>query len=449
MGSVIYNFFSESILSHKASIENRFKNESNERLEKELVDYRQFCVDNFSEIIGEIVDFRSALKTFTSIDFVPKGLLTQTALYLDQFILPDPLFKFTEKKGSQAISQYLGFQKSEFSKDDLAKSCQYLTDVLPMVVGDFVKFFPVSYFFERPNIPLYGPDYYFKEILPDPVLKFFQEHAVVRPMSRSERGGWIIRDEVAAPCRAISVEMDGDDWHRGMVYFLVEQEIVEVNKAEGTLVYRNTLPETVPDKAEFDVWVEQSIRSVSKNYFDAVFLENQIAAEMSATYLTNNSFTGKLIDLSLNPKESISSFTANQVLNLELPFLEKIDIDKLMEVRKNEADVFTSFRLELEKGFRELRTIQDAGQLKAKAENIFHELNDVQGQKIKRKMDHLVRQVSINSALAVGGLAASVTTSGVSLLATLIALVRGFKDYGDYREKVTENPAYFLWKVKK
>ena len=449
MGSVIYNYFSESILSHKASIESRFKDESNERLEKELVDYRQFCIDNFSEMVDEIVNFPSALKTFTSIDFVSKDLLSQTALYLDQFILPDPLFKLTEKKESQAVSQYLGFEKREFSKANVAKSCQYLTDVLPMVVGDYVKFFPISYYFERPNIPLYGPDHYFKDILPAPVLKFFQEHAKVRPMFRAEKGGWIIKDEVATPCRAISVEMDGDDWNRGMVYFLVEQEVVEVNKVKGTVVYRNTLPDTVPDKAYFDLWVEQSIRSVSKNYFDTVFLENTIAAEMSATYLTNNTFTGELIDLSLNPKDSISNFTTNQVLNLELPFLENIDIEKLMDVRRNEADVFTSFRLELEKSFRELRTIQDAVQLKIKAENIFHELNDVQGQKIKRKMDHLIRQVSVNSVLAVGGLAASVTTNGFSLLATLIALVKGYKDYGDYKEKVTENPAYFLWRVKK
>jgi hypothetical protein len=60
MGSIIYNFFSESILSHKESIAECFKNETIERIERKLVDYRQFCIDNFSSIIREIIDYPSA-----------------------------------------------------------------------------------------------------------------------------------------------------------------------------------------------------------------------------------------------------------------------------------------------------------------------------------------------------------------------------------------------------
>jgi hypothetical protein len=448
MGSVIYDFFSESMLSHKDSIAECFKNETIERLEKELVDYRQFCIDNFSSIIREIIEYPSALKTFTSIDLVPKQLLMQTALYLDQCVLPDPLFKHTEKKGSQAFSEYLGFQKSELNKEDIAKTCKYLNDILPMVVGDFVKFFPLSYYFERPVVPMYGPDHYFKDILPPNVLSFFQASAKVRPMSKLSSGGWAIIDKELEPCRAISVEMEGDEWHRGMVYFLVESEVIAVDEKEHTVTWRQVLPDTPPDPTYFDRWVDQSTRSVAKNYFDAIYFENRIASDLNATYLTNNGFTGKLIDTALNPRDSIEIFTANQVLNIDLPFLDKINVDKLMQVRINDAEVFTSFRLELEKGFRELRTTQDEKQLKLKAENIFHELNEVQGLKIKRKLDHLVKQVSVNSVLAAGGLSASFATGGASLFATLFAIIKGYKDYQDYKEKATETPGYFLWKVK-
>jgi hypothetical protein len=51
--------------------------------------------------------------------------------------------------------------------------------------------------------------------------------------------------------------------------------------------------------------------------------------------------------------------------------------------------------------------------------------------------------------VAAGGLAGSVVTSGVSVAATVVALANGFRSYSEYREKVRENPAYFLWKVKK
>ena len=129
--------------------------------------------------------------------------------------------------------------------------------------------------------------------------------------------------------------------------------------------------------------------------------------------------------------------------------MENIDIQKLMTIRELDADVFTNFRLEVEKQFRELRTITDPAQLKLKTENIFHELNEVQGQKIKLKMNHLKKQMGVNAALLFGGLIGSVQLGGGSLLASAVAIGKGYKEYCDYNEKVRENPAYLLWKIKK
>jgi hypothetical protein len=68
---------------------------------------------------------------------------------------------------------------------------------------------------------------------------------------------------------------------------------------------------------------------------------------------------------------------------------------------------------------------------------------------IINRLDHLQKQMSINIGIALGGLAASIPTGGVSLLGTFLALTKGYKDYQDYKENVTENPAYLLWKIKK
>lgn len=119
-----------------------------------------------------------------------------------------------------------------------------------------------------------------------------------------------------------------------------------------------------------------------------------------------------------------------------------------MQVRENDADVFASFRLELEKQFRELRSVTDPKILKQKAENIFHELNEVQVQKINRKLNHIHKQIFVNSAIAIGGLIGTIPTGGYSLAGTAIAMAKGYKDYNEYIEKVREHPAYFLWKVK-
>ncbi len=103
----------------------------------------------------------------------------------------------------------------------------------------------------------------------------------------------------------------------------------------------------------------------------------------------------------------------------------------------------------MEKQFRELRTVTDPKLIQIKTENIFHELNEVQIQKIKQKIGYIEKQMSLNVATAIAGLAGSIQTSGLSLLATAVALGKGYKDYHDYREKVRENPTYLLWQIKK
>ena len=118
MGSILYDFFSNSLLSAASAIAAEFKNESEVRLTKELENYRQFCLDHFEDIAAEISNLRSSLKVFTSTEGTPLRLLKQTALYLDQFVIPDPLFEMTEHglKVSNATSAYLGFQEKRFDK---------------------------------------------------------------------------------------------------------------------------------------------------------------------------------------------------------------------------------------------------------------------------------------------------------------------------------------------
>ena len=64
MGSITYNFLSDSILFHEKSISNNFKNETDARIEKELLDYRNHCIKNYPELIKEIKDKESFLKVF-------------------------------------------------------------------------------------------------------------------------------------------------------------------------------------------------------------------------------------------------------------------------------------------------------------------------------------------------------------------------------------------------
>ena len=87
-----------------------------------------------------------------------------------------------------------------------------------------------------------------------------------------------------------------------------------------------------------------------------------------------------------------------------------------MFVRESEAGLSTNFRLELEKHFRELRTVNDTKERELKRENIFHELSEVQCTKIQVKMSSLQKRMAANITIALGGLIGSVHIGGLSLL---------------------------------
>jgi len=453
MGSITYNFLSESLFFHQNSIDNNFKNESEERIEKELKNYREFCINNYNEIVNEIAKRESFLKVFSSSAETSINLLKQTALYVDQFIVSDPIFSLTDVKSdiSDVTAKYLGYlNDGSIDRNKLKTASSFLKNVTPMVAGNYLKIFPLSYHFESPKqIPLKLPVNYYNDILPKEILNFFYDNVSVHSMEKMQKGGFQIIENKLYPCRSIAINFNDSDFKSGFIYHLTEIEVLEFNEDTNIAIYRQTLPDTIPEIENFKAWVTQSINSSSKAYFDKVFKENYIASNLNSTYLCDNDFTSKLITKNFEVKESIETFTANKIVNFDLPFLENIDIGKLMSIRELDADVFTNFRLELEKHFRELRTLSDPQIIKQKTENIFHELNDVQVQKINQKIKHINKQIAVNSLVAIGGLAGGFQTGGFSLLATAIALGKGYKDYTDFKEKAKDNPSYLLWKIKK
>ena len=73
MGSVTYNFLADSLFFHKDSLENEFANETDERIEKELQDYRNHCINNYEELISRSLitqNLDEAFKGITNVNFL-------------------------------------------------------------------------------------------------------------------------------------------------------------------------------------------------------------------------------------------------------------------------------------------------------------------------------------------------------------------------------------------
>jgi hypothetical protein len=450
MGSTTYDFLADSFLLNESNIENEYSDYSLDKLEEELQKYRQHCLDNYDALKKEVTDRESSLKVFSSIEKVSFDLLMQPCLYLDQFVIYDPLFKFTEIEGevSRVASEYLGFKEKSLNKSELARTCAFLKKITPFIAADYVKILPASYHFEAPTTPTINfPKDYYNDILPKEILEYFYKNVEVRSMIQDGHG-WKIQDNLY-PCRGIHIDFADYNAEETFIYHLWEMIIDSVNEVDETATFRQTLPDTPPEINYFKAWVRQSVNSSSKAVFDKIYLENVIASELNATYMCDSNFTGNLITTHFGAKETIQTHTATEIINMELPFISNVNLETLMTIRKYEEDVFTNFRLELEKQFRVLRGITDPEELKRAKENIMHELNEVQVNKVNQQMKSVARNMISEAGLMTGGLIAAAQTGGLSLIASAIALGKGYKDYKDYQDKIKQNPSYLLWKVQK
>ena len=316
-----------------------------------------------------------------------------------------------------------------------------------MIAANFVKILPLSKPFEPPkDIPLNLPINYYADELPKELMLYCRERAIIKSMKQVEKGWQILDEQDLTP--GLFVTFQDIESNKGMIYNYFHQEF-ERTEDPNKFRVKMKLADYPMDKNVWKTWVFQSVNSSAKAIVDKIYLENLIANELKATYLTADLFTANLLTTNLHVKETVETASATQFMNLELPFLDKVNIEKLMQVRTFEADVFTNFRIELERQFRELRTISDPYEIKLRQENIIHELADVQVRKINQKLSSLKRKGFVDAALLLGGLAGTVQTAGWSLLASALAAFTGYKTYQDYKDNLTENPSYLLWRVLK
>ena len=446
MGSIAYDFLTESFLFKENEIVNEFKSFTVDEIASELRRYREYTLRNLNSLRSEIVKTPVSLKVFTGTRPVSIELLHQGAFYINQFVIDDPLFRLTHEDNSmaQAFNQSLGFTKERTDKSDVAKAVRYLKTISPMVASDYVKLLPASKLFEPPStLPIHMSTNYYADILPKELLDWFRSHATVRSMTKIDIGLRI--EDTLYPCRQISISYPEEELSQ--FYALHQFEPVSFDEKTSSFEVRISLPKDPPETDYFNAWVFQSLNKSAKGFFDQVLAENAIASQHGASFLTRSLFVFDLLQKTMPTKESITTHTANVLLNLEVPFFDTVDTNTLMRIRQDDGEAFQAFRIELERQLRDLRTVQDEDTIRLKAQNVVHELSTVQIASINRHLRAIRKQYLADSGILLGGLVGAVQTGGWSLIATAIAAVKGYRDWAEYRSKVQQSPSFFLWKV--
>lgn len=450
MGSITYDFLADSILLNPKEIASNYASLTDSQLEAVLQAYREHCLTNLSELERDVKGKESALKVMSTIDLIPFENIKQSALYFDQFIISDPLFRLTSKapEGSDVFGAYLGFAQKGVGRREIASSASMLRELTPMVAGDFLKILPLSKPFEPPKyLPIDFPDKGYGEGVPPQLLAYCRERILLSSMMKAEEGWQILEEHDFTP--GILLDFEDCDGRFSKHFHYMYKHILAVDKSTRKVQTVTKLADYPMDKKEWTNWVKQSIDKTAVDAIERVLVENVVASAFGATYVTDNAFVANLLKENFGENDSIAKSSATQFMNINLPFLDRVDISKLMQIRTFEQDTFTNFRIELERNFRELRMSKDPYEIKLIQENILHELAVVQVNKIDEKFRSLKRKGMFDAAILVAGLATSVQTAGWSLLASASAMVHGGRVIADLKSEMRENPSYLLWKVLK
>jgi hypothetical protein len=448
MGSKTYDFLTESFLFDESLIDENFQSVSDADILNELKQYREFCLSVTSDIQQEILSNTSSLKIFSGVKEVEIDLLKQSAFYTHQHVVSDPLFPLTEthSEASRAFTKFLGLKGSALDRNELARILRYLKQLTPMVAVDYIKLLPTSYFFEAPaEIPFTYSETGFSERVPESLLKFFHDNAIVWSGKKDDKG--IFFDGSFEVGRIISIHFKEHGLADSCGYTLSDMNILERDKKTGVAKFRMFMPNDPPDRAEFEAWVRQSINQTAGHVYYRAVMENSFAANFGASYLTDSPFMFEMLKQIVPASDDIATNSINAILNMDLPFLDDVDVEVLMRVRSDEGEAFESFRTELDKQLREMRQIEDPTTLQTKMENVVHELSEVQVPQMTRKLRSLKKKFFAEAGILAGGLIGAVQTGGWTIPVALLAAFQGYKSIVEYRAQTKENPAFFLWKT--
>jgi hypothetical protein len=455
MSRLLYDFLSESFLFDDERVNAKYEGISAEELERELESYRKHAIQNLDRLREHLSGERSELSIYfdtAARASPPVPLLKQSLLYYDRAILDDPLFRETHRQGpaQETVSRFLGHRSGEADRERVAKAASFMKQLTPMVAGDFLYFAPISLLHEPPEtLVLTASEALFEERVPASLREFFAKRARVQPLERMPGGGWRSNPKSPlGPTRSIVVGFD--DYPQPYIYQLLDTKVLSFDEATGVAQIDQTLPDAPPSEEQFRAWLTQSINQSAGDLLRRTEADVMNAVASGSLLLTNSGLVADLLTEGFRASPPTpETEIARLAMNLELPIVQEAGIGDLMRVRVSEGEAFDAFRLALKSKLREMRHVSDAETLKAKIQDYQHELEQVQVPQLGQQIARLKREFMPDIGVGLASLMAAVLSPNATLMGVLVAGFSAAQKAVRYVNTKTQNPAFFLWKLKK
>lgn len=445
------SFLLNSFLYSEECVDSEYTKYQDNQINSELQKYREYVLGNYTNIKNEIKHTHDKLnvsiETFNELPTV--DIYKQLVLYMDQVVIPDPLFELTEERNpfSDTVVQYMGLQNdSGVERQKLTDIISYIKCIAPLIESGFVVMLPVSLIHEAPKkIGIYYSPTSFSDVIPAPILDFYRSIAKVHNLEKCDTGLRMDPNKPLALGTQIYVDFPDDIKSSGNIYQYMLQEVVEYDKMTGKALFRMHIPETI-SKEMFDIWVNQSINQAANNHFKEKYAEMVLAQSCGCMYLSRSTLTSKILQMAIE-KPSVDAKLTSMALQLDLPVIDQLPITDILEIRNNYGEAFHNFRNELNTKLIGLDSIDDTNAFRRQLDAISYELNNLQVKEVEKEYRKISRTLKFDALALTGSLIASFATGGITAVGAAGAFVKGVSDIGKYYTDVHEHNGLFLWKL--
>jgi len=192
--------------------------------------------------------------------------------------------------------------------------------------------------------------------------------------------------------------------------------------------------------------VEQKIFGQAKEIASTQYMSNLF----NAIPIINFEVMWKLINLKYNRIDRKSK-TLSALLDLDLKFLDNVETKDILKIKQKEGSVFEDFRLCLKNYCKDIQSLPATKDFEKEVTEMKAERIDPQLRTLDRTFDRIKRYRG-KKGLAIGlGTLAGAAFQPIAIPAVLGGVAALLKEYSDFekeKDKLKENPLYFLWKVK-
>ena len=445
------SFLLDSFLFLSECVAEGYSKYQDSEITSELEKYRNFVLENIENIQNEIKHTHDKLnisiETFNELP--TEDVYKQLVLYMDQVVIPDPLFELTEERNpfSETVGQYMGLQKtSGIERQKLTDVINYIKCIFPLIESGFVVMLPVSLMHEAPKeIGINYSPTSFSDIIPTPILEFYRSIAKVHNLEKCDTG---LRMDPSKPLMLgtqIYIDFPCEIKSNGCIYQYMLPEVVEYDEETRKALFRMYIPDTI-DAPTFNAWVNQSINQAANHHFKEKYSELVLARKSGCMYLARSPLTAHVLQMAIE-KPSKDAELSTMALKLDLPVLSQLPITDILDIRKNYGEAFHNFRNELNARLIGLDSIDDTDTFRRQLASISYELNNLQVKEVEKEYRKITRTLKLDALALTGSLIASFATGSITAVGAAGAFVKGISDIGKYYTDVHEHNGLFLWKL--